>query len=62
MSSKQYIEAHREKMTKEQKDIMCDLYMSGINRDGHVWVKYGDVEDAVAAMFNLKKEGENGNN
>ena len=58
MSCKEYIEAHRNKMTLQQKDIMYDLYMSGVNRDGHVWVKYGDVEKAVAALFNLEAKGD----
>ena len=58
MSCKEYIEAHRDRMTQRQKDIMCDLYMSGVNHDGHVWVKYGDVEKAVAALFNPETEGD----
>ena len=58
MSCKEYIEAHRNKMTPKQKDIMYDLYMSGVNHDGHVWVKYGDVEKAVVALFNLEAKGD----
>lgn len=30
---------------------MANLYMKGINRDGHSWNTYGDIEDAVADLY-----------
>ena len=50
MSCKEYIQCY-EKMTRRQKDAMFDLYIKGINYDGHVWVTFGDVEYAVAMLL-----------
>lgn len=49
MSDKLYQEAY-EKFNDKQKDTMYDLYMTGINHDGHSWVTYGDVEKSVAIV------------
>ena len=49
MSKKSYAEIY-DKMSNKQKDAMANLYMSGINNDGHTWVTYGDVEEAVAII------------
>lgn len=49
MSDKLYQEAY-EKFNDKQKDTMYDLYMTGINHDGHSWVTYGDVERSVAIV------------
>lgn len=43
MSAKEYREAFNY-MTDEEHELMENLYMSGINWDGHTWVTYGDVE------------------
>ena len=40
-----------EHMTTEEKNIMYDLFMKGINHDGHSWVTYGDVEKAVGQII-----------
>lgn len=56
MSCKEYIECY-EKMTDRQKDTMYDLYMSGVNYDGHVWVTYGEVERAVAKLLTTPNDG-----
>ena len=51
MSTKAYIEASK-LMTDEQHDIMYDLFMEGVNfEDGHVYVTYTQVEDAVAKLI-----------
>ena len=49
MSDKLYQEAY-EKFNDKQKDTMYDLYMTGINHDGHSWITYGDVEKSVAIV------------
>ena len=50
MSSKAYQHAF-DQMTEDQKDAMYDLFMSGTNKDGFVWVRFGDVEDLIAYHF-----------
>lgn len=30
---------------------MSDLYMTGVNNDGHSWVIYGDVERVVGTII-----------
>ena len=49
MSKKSYAEIY-DKMSNKQKDAMANLYMSGITNDGHTWVTYDDVEEAVAII------------
>lgn len=58
MSSKAYQDAYRYALTSEQRDIMFDLFMKGVNHDGHSWVTFSDVEEAVAALFGFKEEEE----
>ena len=53
MSSIKYQIAY-DRMTEKQKQIMADLYMKGINHDGHSWNTYGDIEDAVADILEEK--------
>lgn len=58
MSSVKYQKAY-DRMTEKQKQIMDDLYMKGINHDGHSWNTYGDIEDAVADLLeenDMRKE------
>lgn len=50
MSAKEYREAFNY-MTDEEHELMENLYMSGINRDGHTWVTYGDVEKLVGTII-----------
>lgn len=50
MSAKEYREAYNY-MTDKEKALMADLYMSGINHDGHTWVTYGDVEKVVGKII-----------
>ena len=38
-------------MTDEEKELMSDLYMTGVNNDGHSWVTYGDVERVVGTII-----------
>jgi hypothetical protein len=38
-------------MTDKEKELMYDLFMSGINHDGHTWVTYGDVEKVVGQII-----------
>lgn len=51
MSTQKYQDAYKY-MNDAQKDTMYELFESGVNReDGHVWVKYTDVENAVADII-----------
>lgn len=50
MSSEKYLNAAK-KMNDRQRKIMGDLFMKGVNHDGHSWNTYGDVEDAVADLL-----------
>lgn len=51
MSTQKYRDAYKY-MNDAQKDAMFELFESGVNRDdGHVWVKYTDVENAVADII-----------
>ena len=50
MSAKEYQEAYPH-MTDKEKKLMYDLFMSGINHDGHSWVTYGDVEKVVGQII-----------
>lgn len=50
MSAKEYREAFNH-MTDEEHELMWDLFMSGINWDGHTWVTYGDVEKVVGQII-----------
>lgn len=34
-------------MTEEEKKLMSDLFMSGINYDGNLWVTYDDAKKVV---------------
>ena len=54
MSSVKYQKAY-DRMTEKQKQIMANLYMKGVNHDGHSWNTYGDIEDAVADLLELTK-------
>ena len=62
MSAKEYREAYPY-MTEKEKDLMYDLWMSGVNHDGHAWVKYGDVERIVGLIIKerIKNESNMGN-
>lgn len=56
MSTKKYRKAYP-RMTDAQKDAMYALFMKGTNReDGHVWVTFSDVEDAVADIVMAQQE------
>jgi len=50
MSAKEYRDIY-DYMTDYEKDLMYDLYMTGINHDGHSWVTYGDVEKTVGLII-----------
>ena len=50
MSAKEYQEAFPS-MTEDEKDLMGELFMSGVNHDSHVWVTYGDVERVVGKII-----------
>lgn len=54
MSSERYLKIY-ESMNDRQKKIMNDLYMKGINNDGHSWNTYGDIEEAVAGLLEAEK-------
>lgn len=46
---KQYSEIYDD-LPEEAKDAMYELYMKGINHDGHSWVTFGQVETAVGKL------------
>lgn len=50
MSAKEFIEVYP-LMTDTEKELMYDLFMKGINHDGHTWVTYGDVERVVGLII-----------
>lgn len=50
MSCKEYVKAYN-LMTDEERNLMNDLYMKGVNYDGHSWVTYGDVEKVVGKIL-----------
>lgn len=56
MSSQKFIDVYDNHLSDKQKNAMQDLWMKGVNHDGHVWVTYGDVEDAVAEIVLSMKE------
>ena len=43
-----------DRMDDDQKKAMWELYMTGVNYDGHSWVTYKAVQDCVAKL--LEKE------
>ena len=47
-------------LNDEQKGILFDLYMTGINHDGHSWVTYGNVEEAVAKLIIAERKRNGG--
>ena len=55
MSTKHYREIY-DTLTDKQKDILWDLYMKGINHDGHSWHTYTDIEIAVAELLEAERE------
>lgn len=55
MSTKKYRKAYP-RMTDAQKDAMYALFMKGTNHDGHTWVTFSDVEDAVADIIMAQRE------
>ena len=56
MSSKEYINLHDHQFNDKQRDIMTDLWMSGVNHDGHVWVTWSDIEEVLVKLFKYNKE------
>ena len=50
MSCKEYVEAYKF-MTEKEKALMNELYMKGINHDGHSWNTYGDIEKTVGLII-----------
>lgn len=61
MADRNYLEVYN-KLPDTAKYAMCDLYMSGINHDGHTWVTYGDVEKAVGIIVKDFLENKNDRN
>ena len=50
MSSKAYQEASK-KETDKCGIAITNLYMAGINHDGHSWNTFGDIEDCLAVVI-----------
>ncbi len=55
MSSKEYIKLY-DSLTDNQRDIMADLWMTGINQDGHVYVTYDDVEKSIVSLIKEERK------
>lgn len=55
MSSKRYAEAH-DKLSYEQKKAIYKCWQNGINRDGHVWVTFTDVEELIADFVEAEND------
>lgn len=56
MSSKEYGDLFDHHFNDKQRDAMVDLWMSGVNKDGHVWVTYSDMEETLVKLFKYSKE------
>ena len=54
MSHKEYVDMY-ESLTKEQRDALWELYMSGTNYDSHVWVTYTDVERMLVKVIEAER-------
>jgi hypothetical protein len=50
MSCEEYVKAYK-LMTDEERNLMNDLYMKGVNHDGHSWNTYGDIESVVGKII-----------
>lgn len=57
MSCKLFLETY-DTLNNEQKEILHNLYMTGENHDGHSWVTYGNVEEAVAKLIIAERKKE----
>lgn len=56
MSSEKYLNARTKLMNDKQCQIMVNLFMKGVNHDGHSWNTFGDIEDAVADLMEAGRE------
>ena len=54
IDNSEYVEIY-DKLSDNVKLCMHDLYMKGIDRDGHVWVTYSEIQDMIIKLMN---EGE----
>lgn len=52
MSKEKYRLAH-DRMNQQQRQAMSDLWMKAINHDGHAWVTFSQVEEAVGDFFQI---------
>lgn len=50
MSDSEYIKYYKY-MNDNQRDAMSDLWMTGLNLEGHVYVTYDNVEKTVAILI-----------
>lgn len=56
MSSKEYCDLFDHHFNDKQRDAMVDLWMLGVNKDGHIWVTYSDMEETLVKLFKYNKE------
>lgn len=42
-------------LTEDEHNAIYDCYMQGINRDGHVWVTWTDVERLICDFVETRK-------
>lgn len=59
MSCKKFIDIY-DTLNGEQKGILFNLYLTGENHDGHSWVTYGNVEEAVAKLIIAERKRNGG--
>lgn len=37
-------------MTHKEREIVYDCYMTGVNHDGHVWIRWVDIEKMIIEL------------
>lgn len=46
------------KFTNDENNAIYDCYMQGVNRDGHVWVTWTDVERLLCDLKEVRGDGQ----
>lgn len=59
MTNEEQREVHRRyaeiEFTHDENNAIYDCYMQGVNRDGHVWVTWTDVERLLCDLWEIKE-------
>lgn len=63
MTVEERCEVHRRyrelKLTRDENRAIYDCYMRSINRDGHTWVTWTDVEQLICDLMDYREEEQN---